>query len=177
MRTAYRGRAAAYEQKGDFAKALPDHNQVVTYYAIEVEILNGLEAPGRDALLAEAAEAYRARGKCLEELGRPAAAQLDRKRADDLQASAKELAGKATISNTTAAREATPGDAVPAGHFRVVNAWTGAVTVVIDGTAHRLEVGAQKTVAVPGGTAAVQVRAGPFLQSATFQAGRTYTIR
>src|SRR5258708_6245911 len=113
MRTAYSGRAAAYEKTGDFEKALADHGMVVTYFAIEAEILNGLGTPERDKLLTEAASAYRARSKCQELLGRPKAAQVDRQRADDLQANATKLANE-----SAKAKE------LPAGHFRLENAWS-----------------------------------------------------
>ncbi len=180
MRTAYRGRAAAYEHKGEYAKALADHDLVITYYAVELEILNELDGPGRDALLAEAAAAYRARGECLAKLDRTDAATRDRKHADGLQARAKELAAR-TTTGVTAKKEAAPADgtdpAVPAGHVRLVNAWSAAVTVVVDGATHRLEAGEQKTIAVPGGAVTVQVLAGPFQQTTTLQARRSYTIR
>jgi hypothetical protein len=149
MRKAYNGRAAAYEKTGDFEKALADHNMVVTYYAIEAEILNGLGTPERDKLLAEAASAYLARSKCQELLGRQKAAQVDRERAGDLQANARKLA-----SESAKAKE------VPAGHFRFENGWTGAVTIVIEGVTYRLEVGEQKTIPAPAGAVLGQIQTG-----------------
>src|SRR5260370_24228056 len=105
MRTAYSGRAAAYEQKGEYARAIADHDLVVLFFALEVEILNSLETPDRDKFLAEAAGAYRARSQCLERLGRRSAAQADRKRADTLEADATQLASKSTKAREVPARE------------------------------------------------------------------------
>jgi len=164
MRKAYSGRAAAFEKTGDFVKALADHNMVVTYYAIEAEILNGLGTPERDKFLTEAASAYLARSKCHELLGRQQAAQVDRRRADDLQASAKKLAGANTKE-------------VPAGHFRFENAWTGAVTIAIDGVTYRLEAGEQKTIPAPTGLVLGQIQTGADVQTATLEAGKAYRIR
>src|SRR5436853_7718671 len=126
MRTAYSGRAAAYQGKGEFEKALADHNMVVLFYALEVEILNTLEAPQRDKPLAEAAGAYRARGQCLESLGRLLAAQADQKRADGLEADARKLASNAPKAKTTTV-----------GEVRLVNAWTAAVTIEVEGVGYR----------------------------------------
>jgi hypothetical protein len=91
MRSAYNGRAAAYTKKGDFKNALLDHNLVVLLYAVEVEILNDLNAD-RDQFLLEAAAAYRARGELLRALGRSPAADSDARRADALEAEARALA-------------------------------------------------------------------------------------
>jgi tetratricopeptide (TPR) repeat protein len=165
MRTAYGGRAAAYEKKGDYDRALADHNMVVLFYAIEIDVLNTLDAPDRADVLAEAARAYRARGKCLEALGRQQAALVDRKRADRLDTNAKKLAGKAK------------GKEGSAGQIQVVNGWTESVTLVVDGVAYPLEVGEQK--AIPASTAAVayELQAGPHRETGTLEAGKTYTIR
>jgi hypothetical protein len=166
MRTAYSGRAAAYEKTGELEKALADHTMVVTYYAIEAEILSSLGAPERDKLLTEAANAYLARGKCQELLGRQKAAQVDRKRADDLQANAKKLA-----SESAKAKE------VPAGHFRFENAWTEAVTIAIEGNTYRLEVGEQRTIPAPDGPVFGQIQTGSRVQAATLEAGKVYRLR
>src|SRR6516164_1418447 len=113
MRMAYSGRAAAFEHKGEYEKALADHQMVALYHALELEIMNSLGTAQRDKLLSETAKAYLARGRCLAILGRQAAAQLDRQRAEDLQESAKKLARKA--SNP---------DATPATKVNLINAWT-----------------------------------------------------
>src|SRR4051794_1412500 len=118
MRTAYRGRAAAYEKKGEREKALADHNMALTYFGIEVEILNSLEAPNRDKVLQEAAQAYLARGRCLQALDRSAAAQLDRKHADDLQALAQKLASASADTKELPRR------------IHVINAWSASVSLV-----------------------------------------------
>lgn len=163
MRSAYRGRAAAYEKKGDYEKALKDHTMAVTYYAIEVEIVNDLESPDRAKLLAEAAETYLARSKCLEALGKSSAAVLDRKRATDLQGRAKPRTESA--------------DTVAADQARIINAWTGPVSVEMDGATYRIEAGSRKDIPLSGESATCQVRTGPYLQTATFRAGKSYTIR
>jgi hypothetical protein len=166
MRTAYSGRAAALENKGEYESALADHQMVVLYYALEVDILNSMGSPKREKLLDEAAKAYLARSKCLDQLGRQSAAQFDRERAEDLQASAKKLASQAT--NTEAA---------PAGKVEVINAWTAAVTLVIGGASYRLEVGEQKTISVPAGSVSCEIQFGTIIRTATLQAGKRYTIR
>src|SRR5579859_7439771 len=108
MRSAYCGRAAAYEKRGEFTKALADHTMAVTYYAIEIEITSELDAPDRGKLLAEAAKEYLARSRCLAALGRAEASQLDRDRAAELQAEAKP--------------EAKTPDAIAADRVRIINA-------------------------------------------------------
>src|SRR6516162_11375410 len=117
MRAAYSGRAAAYEKTGELEKALADHNMELTYLGVEVEILTSLETPNRDKLLVETAEAYLVRSKCLKVLGRDAAAQRDRKLADDLLIKADKLAGQAAAPK------------IAAGSARVINSWTAPVSV------------------------------------------------
>jgi hypothetical protein len=161
MRSAYSSRAAAYDKNGQHEKALADHMMAVTYYAIEVEILNELEAPDRAKVLAEAADAYLARGKCLEALARLPAAALDRKRAEALQAQAKPQ----------------PTDTVPADHVRIINAWTAPVTVALDSATYRIEAGTRKDIPLPAESVTCQLRTGPYLQTATLRAGKSYSIR
>jgi hypothetical protein len=166
MRTAYSGRAVAYEKTGEFEKALADHNMVVTYYAIEAEILNGLGTPERDKLFTEAASGYLSRSKCQELLGRQKAAQIDRQRASDLQANAKNVA-----------KESANAKEVPAGHFRFENAWTGVVTIGIDGVTYRLQAGEERTIPAPAGSVVGQIQTGSNVQTATLEAGKSYRIR
>jgi hypothetical protein len=163
MRTAYRGRAAAYEKRSEYAKALADHTMAVTYYAIEIEITNELDAPDRGKLMAEAAEEYLARSRCLAALGRTQAALTDRDRAAKLRAEANP--------------EANSGDTVAADRVRIINAWNGPVSLEVDGTTYRIETGTRKDIPMSAASVTCQVRTGPYLQSATFRAGRSYTIR
>ena len=138
----------------------------VLLYAVEAEILTNLDTPDRGDFLAEAARAYRARGRCLDALGRQKAAQADRTRADGLEADAKKLAG-------------TPpkGKAGPAAPVQVINAWTEPVTLVVDGVAYRLEVGEQKAIPASAGSVAYEMQAGPYRKAGTVEAGKSYTIR
>jgi hypothetical protein len=165
MRTAYSGRAAAYEKKGDYASALADHDMAVLYYAIEAEVLGDVGAADRVAFLEEAARAYLARARCLEQVGRDAAALADRKRAEALQGDAKKVA---TAPPTVSAGGS--------GEARVINAWSEAVTLVAAGVNYRLGVGEQKAIPAPAGTVACELVTGPSRQVWTLQAGKTYTI-
>jgi tetratricopeptide (TPR) repeat protein len=132
VRTAYSGRAAAYAQKGDFDRALHDYNMAVLLYAVEVDILTGMETPGRDKFLGEAARAYRVRGDFLKARGQAEKAQADYRRADSLDAEAKALASAAKKGNL--------------GQVRIINGWTEPATVRIDGVNYRLEPGEQKVL-------------------------------
>jgi hypothetical protein len=163
MRSAYSGRAAAYESKGEYEKALADHNMIVLFYAIEAEILNSLESPNRDKFLVEAAAAYRARGKCLELLGHKKAALVDQKRADGLEKEAEKLASKSPKSKQAP--------------IQIDNAWSDAVTLVVEGVTYRLGVGEQKAIPVSAAVVSYEMRAGPHRQTGTLEAGKAYTIR
>ena len=166
MRTAYSGRAAAYEKKGDLDKALPDHNMVVLLCAVETEILTNLEAPDRGEFFVEAAQAYRARAKCLEALGRRETAQADRQRADGLEADARKVVSKSQkVKNGNAAS------------VQLINGWTEPVTVMAAGVSYRLEVGEQVTIPASGNSVAYELRAGSFQTTGTLTAGKSYTIR
>jgi hypothetical protein len=162
MRTAYSGRAAAYERKGEYEQALADHNQLILMYAVEVEILESQKDAERDEFLAEAAKAYRTREKCLQLLGKTTAAQADAKRADDLDAEAKKLAAKRSQTS---------------GQVELINAWTRPATVMIDGVAYRLEVGERKTLNRPAGTFTYALEGSSSSATATVEAGKTMTIR
>jgi len=185
MRTAYSGRAAAYEKLGDLDKALADHNMVVTYFAIEVEILDGLDVPDHEKLLADAAGAFVERSKCQELLGRQKAAQVDRKRAEDLQASARKLASNAAktaaddlqASAKKLASQSVKPEKAPARQFTIENGWTGPVTITIAGVTYRLEAGEEKTIPAPAASVVGQVQTGSYVQSTTLEAGKAYRIR
>jgi hypothetical protein len=138
----------------------------VLLYGVEVEILTNLESPDRADFFPEAARVYRARGKCLEALGRQKAAQADGKRADDLEAEARKLASKPPKAKD-----------VPAQPVQVVNAWTEPVTLVIEGITYRLEVGEQRAIPMAAGSVAYEMLAGPYRKAGTLEAGKTYTIR
>jgi tetratricopeptide (TPR) repeat protein len=165
MRTAYSGRAAAYEKMGDYEKALADHKMAVLSFAIEIEILNNLQSPGRAERLAESAGAYRARGKCLERLGRAKEATVDRERADRLAADAKKL------------QNAVPQEQEKAATVQVTNAWTRPVTLVVAGATVHLKIGEQKTIPAPSGTVAYEMEAGRHRAAGTLQAGKSYSIQ
>ncbi len=164
MRAAYSGRAAAYEKKGDYTRALADRNMAVLYYALENEILNEVDAPDREKFLGEAALAYRARAGCLEALGRQEAAEADRKRADGLEADAKKQTAQALKAKEDA------------GQVRITNAWTDSVMMIIGGVTYRLEAGERKTVPVPAASVPYEMQAGSFRQTGTLVAGKAYTI-
>jgi hypothetical protein len=138
----------------------------VLLYGVEVEILTNLDRPDRADFLPEAARAYRARGKCLEALGRQKAAEADQKRADNLEADAKKLASTPPKGKATATAPA-----------QVVNGWTEPVTLVIDGVSYRLEVGEQRAIPLSAGSVAYEMQAGPYRKAGTVEAGKTYTIR
>src|SRR5947209_19035773 len=93
MRKAYGGRAAAYEQKGDYDRAAADYGMIVFSYAVELDAA-GPKADGYDDLLREAAKAYRTRAACLRAKGDAEASARDVKRADKLEAKAKKADGK-----------------------------------------------------------------------------------
>ena len=166
MRAAYSGRAAAYEKKGQFDKALADRKMAVLYYALEVEILNGLEAPNRGAVIGEAATAYRARAACYDSLNRPQEAKIDRKRADDLDENARQLTKASATPKKPGATE-----------VHVFNAWAQPITLMVGGVSHRLDVGTDTTLAAPSGSVSYEMQAGTHRASGTLQAGKAYTIR
>jgi len=130
-----------------------------------VTILEELDTPNRGEFLTEAANAYRAREKCLLLLGRTDAAQADTKRAGELEAEAKKLPA------------AKPKPAL-VGQVEIVNAWTQPATVLIDGTAYRLNAGERKTIthAVGPFTYALVEGSGSVTKG-NVEAGKTMTIK
>lgn len=164
MRSAYSGRAAALEKKGDNHKALADHNMAVLYYAIEAEILTGLQSEDRAKFLVDTAHAYRARASCLEALNRTQDAARDRKTADRWEANGKKLEEVAQTREGAAAVE-------------VINAWTRPITLVVAGDTYRLDIGEQKQIPLRTSTASFEMQAGIHRSTGTLQAGKAYTIR
>ncbi len=163
MRGAYRGRAAAFEKKGDYARALADHTMAVTYYAIEVEIVGELQSSDQDKLLTEAADAYLAQANAWMR-----------------SASARRPIAIASAPRTCRpARSSAPtrSAAVAADHVRIINAWSGQVSVEIDGSTHRIDPGTRKDIPLEAESVTCPLRTGPYLQTTTLRAGKTYTIR
>lgn len=165
MRTAYSGRAAAFEKKGQYEQALADHKMAVLYFAIEAEILKGLQSEDRAKFLVETAHAYRARGKCLEALRRPQEAALDRKRAAGLEAEAKNLDDLAAKAK----------DAVVAA--QVINDWNQPVSLSIAGSTYELQIGEQRTIPLRSPAVNYELRAGAYRAAGKLEAGKAYAIR
>lgn len=166
MRTAYSGRAAAYEARGDTERALADLNMVVLYYGIEVEILMNLEAPDRADVMAEAAAACRARARVLTARGRSDAARADAERADKLEADAKKI--MATVAKKP------EGDT---GRIEIINRWSNPVTVIIDGQTYIVPAGETRKVTHTAGSFTYEVRDVQIPVVRQVKAGETYTIR
>jgi hypothetical protein len=180
---------------------------VILLYCVELEILDNLEAEGRDTLMAEAASAYRARAKALRAAGRAKAADADVAKADKLEADAKktnavgpkakgaaseerelsrqlaDLQGKlermlaevkrlqVTQANLAPARE-------PAmGKLELVNAWTGPVTIVVDGVAYPLPAGKSLSLTRPPGDFTYEVSQIQAPVTRKLAAGQTFSIR
>ena len=58
------GRAAAYEKKEEYARALADYDLLVFSYAVELDLVDA-KAADLDDFLREAASSYRRRAACL----------------------------------------------------------------------------------------------------------------
>jgi hypothetical protein len=136
----------------------------VLLYAVEVDILETLDAPDRAGFLSEAAQAYRTRSELLTKRGRADAARADTTRAEKLNAQAKKL------NATPAAKKST-------GRFEVSNGWTTAVTVIVDGVTYSVSAGETRTITVPAGAFTYEVRdiQGPVTRQV--RAGESYAIR
>lgn len=175
---------------------------IILLYAAEIEIVNELSAPGRNQVLDEAALAYRARSLVLQNLGRQSAALLDLKRAGQIEAEGRKLRNdaplpgedvveaikdlqravnemqeqlKAASGKRRAAYEAPL--APKLGRIRMINDWSAAVDVVVDGVIHHLPVGATKIITRPDGSFVYEVRAIQKPITRTLAAGETFTIR
>ena len=200
MRTAYSGRAAAYEAKGETERALADLNMVVLYFAVEVDVLDALEAPDRAGVMTEAADAYRARARLLNARGKAKAAQADTERADKLQAEAKKLVAAAKDPPAGEAAELKrrvaelqkkvddlrdelrrAGKTEPPngenGQIEVTNRWGNPVTVIIDGVSYVVPAGETRRVTKAAGSFSYEVRDVQARVTRQLKAGETYTIR
>ena len=158
MRKAYGGRAAAYEKKGDYDRAIADYKMLVFSYAVELHAASNTNAYGE--LLGAAAKAYRTRGACFQAKGDAEAAQRDAKRAEKLEAKVKkdkstEVPGRVTLRND----------------------WTDPLIVAIAGVSHTLKVGESKTVPAPLGAFSYEMQAGPLRTTGTLEEGRSYSFR
>jgi hypothetical protein len=153
---------------------LADHNMVILLYAVEVEILESIETPGREGTLVEAAQAYRARSRCLQALGRTQFAQADDGRAARLEAETKKLAKE---SNKGPIRNAMSENGPATGRLRLVNDWTEPVVVVVDGTSYRLGKGEQQSIERPAGAFSYEVEAARSRGNANLGPGETFTLR
>jgi tetratricopeptide (TPR) repeat protein len=159
MRKAYGGRAAAFEQKGDYDRAIADYKMLVFSYAVELDAADSNSNAYSD-LLGAAAKAYRTRGACFQAKGDAEAAQRDAKRAEKLEGKVKKDKGA----------EAT-------GRVTVRNDWTDPLTLVIAGASYTLQVGESKTVPSPLGAFSYEMQAGPLRTTGTLEAGRNYSFK
>jgi len=169
VRSAYGGRAAAYAALGDYDRALADHDTALLLYGAEVEILNGLSAPGRDTFLLQAAKAYRARGDTRRAAGKVQLAAADLKRAADLEAEAKKVAAERPKENSPPASNLA--------RLEFTNEWTEAVRVVVDGVDYQVEPGAKKAVPRPAGTVTFEVPVSQYRTTVNVEAGKDYRYR
>jgi hypothetical protein len=147
---------------------------VVLLYAVEVEILDSLEARDRDQFLREAAEAYRARSRCLQAMGRESPAQADQKRAEKLIAEAAKLSG--VSRGETGGLPSATGPATSLNPARVINGWTEAVTLTVDGVTYDLAIGEQRSIPMKSAAVSFSMRTREHQVTGTLEAGRSYTI-
>ena len=161
MRSAYRGRAAAYEKKGDYEKAVRDHDMVVLFFGVEVEILHEVTAPERDKIMLEASQAYRDRSTCQKIMGRSEAASADLKRALQLEQDARKLADKLAEN----------------GQIELDNRWSQPITVVIDGAAYRLAAGEKKLISKQAGPFRYELPFTGQVNDGKIEAGKTARLQ
>jgi tetratricopeptide (TPR) repeat protein len=166
MRKAYSGRAAAYEKKGDYDRAVADYKMLVFSYAVELDAANA-NADSYDELLRTAAKAYRTRAACFQAQGDAAGAQRDAKRADKLEAKVKKVAEK---------DKAVEAPAKPPGRVTVRNDWTEPLTLVVAGASYTIQVGEMKTLPAPKGVFPYEMQAGALQTKGTLEEGRTYSF-
>ena len=166
MRDAYGGRAAAFEQKGDYGRAVADYNMLVFSYAVELDAADP-KADGYGDLLRDAIKAYRTRAACLRAKGDEPAAGRDDKHIQKLEAKAKKADEKSDTATAAAA---------PAGRVTVRNDWGQPLTLVIAGASYPLQAGETKTLPTPVGAFTFEMRAGPYRVQETMESGRSYSL-
>ena len=166
MRNAYGGRAAAYVKKGDYDHAATDYGMIVFSYAVEIDAADP-KTDGYADLLREAAKAYRTRAVCLNSKGDAEAAGRETKRAEKLEAKAKNIAEKDKTSSPAAK---------PSSQVTLRNDWTDPLVMVIAGVSYSLQVGETKTVPAPAGTFPYEMQAGAHRVQGTLESGRTYSL-
>ncbi len=177
---------------------------VVLLLAVELEILEERGAEDRAALMKEAAEAYRVRARLQTAAGRTDAARADERRAEDWEGEARKLqtASPATgreselrelarqvedlrkkMDRTLAEMRGGPSERRRAnfppseGRIELVNAWTGPVTVLVDGTAYDLQPGEMRRLPRASGDFRYEVRGIQAPVTRKLEAGETFTIR
>lgn len=177
---------------------------LVLLYAVELEILESLDAKAPPSLPREAAQAYRDRARLLQITGRPDAARADSRHADRLEAEAAKLAAKPDgkendaslrdliqqveklqndLTRTLVELQREPAgrrqvNASPAtGRIELINQWTGSVTIVLDGVSHDLRAGQSLTLSRAAGDFTYEVRGIRVPTTRRLAVGEIFAIR
>jgi hypothetical protein len=129
---------------------------LVFSYAVELDATDA-KAEGYEALVKEAAKAYRQRAACAEARADRVAARRDIKRAEALEAKVKSADSKDSVT--------------------VRNEWNEAVTLVIAGATYTVPAGESKTLPAPSRSFSYEMSVGPHRVSGTIESGRTYRIK
>jgi hypothetical protein len=129
---------------------------LVFSYAVELDATDA-KAEGYEALVKEAAKAYRSRAACAEARADRTSARRDIKRAETLEAKVKSPDSKDSVT--------------------VRNEWTEPVTLVIAGATYTVPAGESKTMPAPSGSFSYEMSAGTHRVSGTIEAGKTYRIK
>ena len=181
---------------------MADHDMLVLLYGLELEILQEVGGEDRGPLMREAAGAYRARAKLQAAAGRVEAAKTDLARAETWDAESRKSAaipkGKAEelrelakqveqlrkeLDRTLAEMRRAPPvrrqtSSPPAtGRIELVNAWTGPVTILIDGGTYDLQPRQTLGLTRAAGDFRYEVRGIQVPVTRSLGAGETFTIR
>ena len=166
MRDAYRGRAAAYEKKGDYDRAVADYDMLVFSYAVELDAADP-KTDGYNDLLRAAIKAYRVRAACFRAKSDARAALRDGGQAEKLEAKVKKSDEKGGASVA---------EAEPSGRVTVRNDWGQPLTLFIAGAPYPLQAGETRTLPTPAGTFPIEMQAGPYRVKETMESGRSYSL-